>query len=941
VFGVLEFEGQEGAGEHPLTHAQTGLGRAPANDIRLDHPTVSRFHARIVSDSRGSRIIDLGSGNGTLVDGLELEPRVECPLADGAHIRIGPFDLVFRGPQTGVAGPGEAAAGRASAGAATTVLLAPPAPPRLRVTTPQGVSEAPLLGTSLSLGRDPGNDIVVDSEAVSRRHARLEKRDAGWLISDLGSTNGLRYHDGLVKALLLKHGDTLRIGRSVVLEFLDPAPAREGAAPAREGAAPAPSRARVLALPAEGPLVLGRSEQADVTLSHPAVSRAHARIVPAADGFYLQDLGSSTGTYVNGEPVARRLLRDGDVLRIGSSRMVLEEGRLRVVDEEGDLRLDALHLSRVVGKGVRILEDVSLSIYAQEFVAIVGASGSGKSTLLNALCGFHPATTGRVLLNGTDLYRNFGAYRNDLGYVPQDDIIHRELPVQRALDYAARLRMPADTSAQERRQRVFEVLEDLDLGTCSGRPVRQLSGGQRKRVSMGVELLTRPSLFFLDEATSGLDPGTESQMMRLLRRLADQGRTVALVTHATKNVMMCDRVVFLARGGLLAFYGPPHDALRHFQVDDFDEIYTRLESEDPREWSDRYRRSSYYKDNVEQRLAEVEAVAVADAAAAAAGAPPPTAAATAVARLPAAAPAPPTVSPPRRVANYRQFAILSLRYLDTIWRDKKTAALLLSIAPLLGLLDFVVWQRDIFDLQTGSATQAVIMLFMVAIITILIGTVTSVREIVKEDAVYRRERMVGLRVLPYVGSKVAVGFLFALYSALMLFVFKLLAIDFSHLSGGETMLLLVPIVLGTFAGVMWGLLVSAVAPSEDRAMLLVILVLVPQFVFSGGMLPVADLGIAGKVLGWVTSTRWELGALVTSARIERGPGQAVDLSDVALPGIEGLPGPQEKMALVGSLRDQYGDIFHVNLPLYWGMSFALALALFVLVVFLQKRKDTL
>jgi ABC-type multidrug transport system fused ATPase/permease subunit len=168
----------------------------------------------------------------------------------------------------------------------------------------------------------------------------------------------------------------------------------------------------------------------------------------------VEDLGSSTGTYVNGRPVRRQALAEGDVLRIGASRMEVTEGRLRIVNEEGNLRIDAVHLWRQVGKGLRILQDVSLSIMPQEFVAIVGGSGSGKTTLLNALCRFRPATSGSVLLNGVDLYRSLSAYRNDMGYVPQDDIIHRELPVLRALRYAAELRMPRDTAAEERRQRV-------------------------------------------------------------------------------------------------------------------------------------------------------------------------------------------------------------------------------------------------------------------------------------------------------------------------------------------------------------------------------------------------------------------------------------------------------------------------------------------------------
>jgi ABC-type multidrug transport system ATPase subunit/pSer/pThr/pTyr-binding forkhead associated (FHA) protein len=957
VFGCLSFEGSDITKEHALTQAVTGIGRAPENDVRLESPTVSRFHARILSDEGGSRVIDLGSGNGTRVDGVELEVKVEKPLSDGALIEIGPFALRFhKRSEVSVAGEAEErgeVAGRKGVVEAT-VLFAPVFPARLAVTTPGGTTETVLRGATLTLGRDAASDIVVDSDAVSRRHARLDRRDSRWEITDLGSTNGLRFQGKPIQNMPLADGDVIWIGRSVALEFRDPDTARAAGSRGAPGlgwgrdAAGGPSQGRspVFELPAKGALVLGRSDQADVSLLHPQVSRAHAQIVRRGADVYLEDLGSSAGTYVNGQLVREHRLKDGEIVRIGSSRLVMEQGRLRVVDEEGDLRIDALHLFRVVGKGLRILQDVSLSIYPQEFVAIVGASGSGKSTLLNALCGFRPANAGTVLFNGIDLYHNFAAYRNDLGYVPQDDIIHRELPVRRALDYAARLRMPGDTSAAERLQRVEEVLEDLDLRACAERAVRQLSGGQRKRVSIGVELLTRPSLFFLDEATSGLDPGTESQMMKLLRRLADQGRTVALVTHATKNVMTCDKVVFMARGGHLAYYGPPEEALRYFGVGDFDEIYGRLEQGDPKEWGSRFRVSRIYRENVEARLAEVS---------------PPAGGGAVPAAVPAAAPSPAVPAPGipqprlgdrsaagkgaagkhRRVSTWRQFVILCQRYLDTIWRDKKTAALLLAIAPFLGALDFVVWKRDILDPQTGSAVKALTMLFMVSLITVLVGTITSVREIVKEDAIYRRERMVGLRVMPYVGSKVAVGFLFALYSAIMLFAFKLAAIDFSHLSISETMLLLVPLVLGTLAGVMWGLLVSAVAPSEDRAMLLVILVLVPQFVFSGGMVPLKDLGVAGKVMGWVTSSRWELGALATSAKIGGGAAQAPGLSGFFPPGIGGPLGSGQTQALSGSLRDQYGDIFNVNLPFYWGMALALSVVLLVVISILQKRKDRL
>jgi ABC transport system ATP-binding/permease protein len=241
---------------------------------------------------------------------------------------------------------------------------------------------------------------------------------------------------------------------------------------------------------------------------------------------------------------------------------------------------------------------------------------------MDAINGFRPGTHGTVYANGTNLYENFDMFRNDMGYVPQKDIVHMELTVYKALDYAAQLRMPADVTPEERHQRILEVLADLDLSERKDLPIHKLSGGQLKRVSIGVELLTKPRLFFLDEPTSGLDPGTEYNMMRLLRKLADQGRTIMLITHATKNVMMCDKVIILVRGGRLAFYGPPEEALVYFDAHrteyerrikamEFDDIYTILEDEtrgEPQDWHERYQQSSAYQKYVVDRLqaAQVE-----------------------------------------------------------------------------------------------------------------------------------------------------------------------------------------------------------------------------------------------------------------------------------------------------------------------------------------------
>jgi ABC transport system ATP-binding/permease protein len=293
----------------------------------------------------------------------------------------------------------------------------------------------------------------------------------------------------------------------------------------------------------------------------------------------LTDIRSTNGTFVNGERISQRRIRETDRVQIGPYELMVSAGRVLPVTLPGAIRVEAVGLTTRVGKGRVILNDVSLAIAPGELVAIVGATGAGKTTLANALSGFRPATDGRVLYNGHDLYRTFDAFRTSIGYVPQDDIIHRDLTVHRSLEYATELRLPRDTSGVERRQRIAAVLADIKMADHRDTYVDELSGGQRKRMSMGVELLTKPSLFFLDEPTSGLDPATETHLMRLMRELTVQGQTLVLITHATQNILLCDKVAFISRGGNLAFFGTPREALAFFRVEEFVDIYEQLEGE--------------------------------------------------------------------------------------------------------------------------------------------------------------------------------------------------------------------------------------------------------------------------------------------------------------------------------------------------------------------------
>ncbi|WP_404790331.1 ATP-binding cassette domain-containing protein [Altericista sp. CCNU0014] len=510
------------------------------------------------------------------------------------------------------------------------------------------------------------------------------------------------------------------------------------------------------------------------------------------------------------------------------------------------LRLDALYLSRKVGRRHVLIDRVSLSIQDRDFVAIVGVSGAGKTTLLNALSGFRPANRGNVLIDGTDLYQNYNDYRTEMGHVPQDDIIHQELTVYQEFSFSARLRLH-HLARKVRQDLIQAVLFELDLTHRQHALVRTLSGGERKRVSIGVELLTKPRLFFLDEATSGLDPETEKQMMLLLRRLADQGRIVILSTHTTKNVMLCDKVVVLAKGGKLAYYGSPQESLTYFGVQDFDDIYFKIDKErSPLEWQQYYLASDAYRQFVVERQQSLIKQ-------------------------------PERRQPlwvPRRAKGssaWRQFLVLSHRNLMILLQDRVSLALMLLVSPLLGLMDFLMVRRNVFDTTLGDSSQSLILMFLSVLIAVIVGSLSTMREIVKESEIYRRERMIGLKVVPYLFSKVWLCVVLALYQSAVFWTTKIFFVDLPNGDPGTRLAMYFTLFLATLGGMVMGLLVSALSPSQNVAPLLTILFLVPQINFAGAIFPLNGLGTPGLWISETTLTRWSYETMVTLS----GLGQAV------------------------------------------------------------------
>ncbi|MGW1447029.1 ATP-binding cassette domain-containing protein [Micromonospora sp. NPDC002411] len=484
-------------------------------------------------------------------------------------------------------------------------------------------------------------------------------------------------------------------------------------------------------------------------------------------------------------------------------------------------------LGQSVRGGRQILDDVSLAIAPGELVAIIGASGAGKTTLLELLGGVRRPTAGTVTYDGT-------ADPGAIGFVPQDDIIHRELPLARTLRYAARLRLPSATGTAEVGDRVAEVLAELRLSERADTPVGLLSGGERKRASIAVELLTRPGVFLLDEPTSGLDPAIAVELLQVLRTLADTGTTVVLTTHQITDVDHCDRVVVLTRDGRLAFSGTPAAAREFFGLRSLVEVHLHLdEATHPTQWPDRF---------AEQRR---------DAESAAR----PTHAGDSAAPVP--------------VGRLRQWSVLTARNAEIVVRNRLTLAILLG-SPLMVLGMFaLLFRPGAFEPSRPSPTVTVMILFWIAFGGFFFGLTYGLLQICTELPILRRERLAGVRLVPYLTGKVAVLLpLLALVDLALLGVLR--GIDrLPPVDGPDFAALYATLLLSSTAALALGLLCSAAVSDAAQATLMLPMLCFPQVLFVGAILPVPAMAVGGQWLSFAMSNRWAFEALGHTAGVER------------------------------------------------------------------------
>lgn len=679
----------------------------------------------------------------------------------------------------------------------------------------------PVGPAGITIGRSGENDVVLDTERASRNHARVYlDADGVYSIADLGSHHGtsLNGENFSEAARNLDSGDTISIaGQS--LRFMSGSETRIAS---RQLSVVETRRVRLK----EGRLSMGRDPANDVVLTNPNVSRFHAEVIATdGDAAELIDLGSRNGTRLDGEMVERAALAPGSQIGIGPYRLVFDGETVLARDDSGALRLEAEKIAVSV-KDKRILAPASLSVEPGELVAIIGESGSGKSTLIKALAGVTAPSEGAITISGEPI----ASHLSDIGYVPQDEIVHAHLTIAEALSYTARLRLPQDTSAEEIDATVAHVIGELSLTDHAQTRIGSLSGGQRKRAGVAAELLSRPSLLFLDEPTTGLDPGLETKMMSLLRALADNSRAVTVITHATKNLSLCDKVAVMGRGGQLAFCGSPDDALSFFGVAESDGIYSALDDRPAMEWRQRFEGAA--KNAMR-------------------------------ARLPAAPRRPRRRERPRALPQAR---VLTRRYLQLMTRDRRNLALLIGQVPILALANVGLFQAGLFG-RPGSPGDAIQLLFLLAITTIWLGSIDAAREIVKERSVFEREAAVGTRLGAYLASKAVV--LFGLVAVqTVLFTAIVLLFRPLHEPAGAYAEVMALLVLTGFAAVGMGLLISAMVATQDQAMSINPLVLIPQLLFAGAIVPVDRMGEPAQTISAAIFAQWSFAAVGTSVDMQ-------------------------------------------------------------------------
>lgn len=818
------------------------IGRDPQCDLIVDAQGVSSRHCLLTRSGEDYLLEDLGSTNGTFVNGERITTRVAVTVKD----------QITLGVKAPMPWP------KAQAAAPKAAVATPKTPATKEVAATTKVPAAPS-GNSKSMqririGRTPDNDVTLDYPMVSSHHAELIVQDGQAEITDLGSSNGtaIGHPNKKISKAPLTPNDTvffgsLRVPAGQLFKALKPGGREKDNVVTVKGDA----------------IVFGRAPSCEHVLNFPMISSRHARLSRQSGQMVIEDLGSSNGTFVNGTRIYRRTaVKAGDVIGLGSFTFTLNDaGNLQKRDFRGHITLEAREVVVEVPKK-RLLDPISLTIYPSELVALMGPSGAGKTTLLSALNGYTPPTDGDIFLNGENLYERYDQFRTCMGYVPQEDVMHRDLTVGQALYYTARLRLPSDYSQADIKARIAQVIEQLGLqGTENvliGSAERKgISGGQRKRVNLAMELLTDPLILFLDEPTSGLSSEDALMVMQLLRKLADEGKTILISIHqpSLEVFRLMDNLVVVGRDagaskepGELVYYGPAYpEAVHFFNPDGIpgqtpgaepspDEVLRGLKKQPVAYWTEKYAASEFHREYVAERASNVPS-----------------------------SEAPRGAFAKSNSAPLSQWTALFHRGLARKVKDRVNTCLLLAQAPIIAILLVGVFGNQLKDGNVNDGKDWMLMsrgvstcVFQLIVASLWFGCSNAVREIVGEWAIYHRERMVNLKLLPYVAFKFAIlGGLCLLQCAVLLGIVR-----WGCGLKGPFLPMFGVMVLVSVTGVALGLVMSAAARTQEIAMALLPVVALTMAVLGGGMQPVHKLHSTMRVAAHAVPSRWAFESMI-------------------------------------------------------------------------------
>ncbi|MDP3114969.1 MAG: FHA domain-containing protein [Candidatus Cloacimonadaceae bacterium] len=669
----------------------------------------------------------------------------------------------------------------------------------------------------IRIGRAADNDQIIQDIRISAHHCELRiTADGGYIIQDLNSTNGVFVNGQRVSRGQIHPTDLVTLARDIAIDIsklINSIQNTPGSAPVNPD------------LHGKSMITIGREHENDILIKNIRVSRNHARLTKIGAAWQIEDLNSANGTFVNGKKVAQSFISEKDNITVGGVPLDL----LRIFshampDWSADLRFAAQNLSYSV-ENKTIVDNISICLKPGQFIGLIGPSGCGKTTLMMMLNGYLKPGSGNVLINGVSLHHNPQAFQGQLGYVPQDDIIHRELTVRESLNFTSLLRLGNQITPQERDQQISQIMASLNLSaaqdTLIGSPEKKgISGGQRKRVNMAQELITEPLFYFLDEPTSGLDPRSDHEVMQLLRDIANRGHVVVLTTHKidSLNFSIFSHLIVLSPGGKLAYYGPAQAAVPYFGVSTPEDIFETLEKTGASHLQQKYLQSAFYQEWVFSGMAADQASGLMQNSGS-------------------------SLSAGKQANALHQFFVLCRRCLLVKFRDRFSAAVLLLQAPIIGLFIYLVFK---------SAENIQALYFVLIVAAIWLGCSNSARELVAEQTIFKREQKANLNIDAYLWSKICVLSLLCMVQCLILCVFTYLTVH-----PNISFVVLCPVLsMISIAALCMGLALSSLVKTGETAMALVPVALIPQVILGGLIVPFGNIPEGVNILAGFILSRW-------------------------------------------------------------------------------------